>query len=147
MGLNLKGLLVGALLVGLFLYAMISFGYNLGVDNNANKTILDDPIMSDSFSELEDQLQSTQGVVEGQDTGFANDIPTIGSDSFLFSSIISVARALKGTAVGIYNLTFGLIARRLGLGQGAGLVVLGTMVSIVTITFIFLMWRFFKTGE
>lgn len=142
-----KGLLITTLLIGLFLFAIISFGVNLSLDNNQNATILQNKAINKTFGQLGTNLSNSRSTAEGQKTATETEVPTAGSDSLLLLSIKSAIKVFSSTMTNIYNLTFGLIFETLGLSAGTGAVILGTMFAILAIVIVFLGWRVLKAGE
>jgi len=141
---NMRSLIISALLIGLFMYAMISFGAQLAIDNEANQSILDHDSINDSFRGLDTQLGNAQDQAQSQRVGFEGEnIEDERSDSLLFLSIVSAARVFTSMLINIYNLTFGLASETLGINP----VIIGVFSAILLIVLLLMAWRLIKTGE
>ena len=144
---NIRSLIVGTLLVALFIYAMIAGSINLSSDNDSNSSLLQNTLINKTFSDLGANLSKNQEVASNQREGFETEIPTIGTDSFLFSSVIATGKTFTSKMSNIFNSTFGLIISTLGLSNTAGAIILGTLIAIILITIIALLWSWYKVGR
>lgn len=138
-----KGLIITTLLIGLCVFGMLSWAITFQIDNNADQTLLDNPSINDSYSNLYTHLNDAQGTSESQREGFEQEVPTLGTDSFLFSSIIGAVKTFTSTISNIFSVTFVFIGSALGISP----VVIGVFVAIIIITAILLAWRVAKVGE
>jgi len=138
-----KGLIITTLLIGLVIFAMLSWALTFQLSNNADETLLDNPSINKTYSNLYTHLDSAQGTSESQRTGFEQEVPTVGTDSFLFSSIIGAVKTFTSTIANIFSVTFVYIGSVLGIHP----VVIGVFVAIIIITAILLAWRVAKIGE
>lgn len=146
-----KDILIGTLIVGLCLFALVNFGIQTQVDNNSTLRLTDNYLLNDSFgdlnSELGSNLSGSQSLAESQREGFETEIPTEGDDNFKFKSIISTGKSFTGMLRNLYNVIFGLIFKSLGINTGAGRIIFGTIATIIIITIIFLLWRAYRSGS
>ena len=138
-----RNLIVTALLGGLFLFALINASIFMTTNNNANNTLLDNEAINSTFGQLESDLKTTQNSAEEAKTGFEEESPTIGTDSFLFNSIIGAGKIFTGMWRNMYNLTFGLVSETIGISP----IVLGTLTTILLMTITLLAWSLYKTGK
>ena len=139
---ELREVVITSLLVGLFVFALVSFGTTLSGHNNPNSTILQDPVINDSFWELQEELNQTQGTSEGQRESFFSDIPIIGEVSVILKGLNSIIKVFTTTLKNMYQLTFGVIGSSLGISP----LVMNVFLAIITISIIFLAWRVLKSG-
>lgn len=138
---SFQDLMVSTLLFALIAVALISFGAQMAIDNEANSTILQDPNINATLINLTTSLESSQGIAENQSKSQDENLPVALFD-FLFESIIGSVRIFKAQITVIYNLTLGLLISKVGLP----IVVLATFSAIILIVIIFRAWRNFKTG-
>lgn len=130
------------MLVGLFLFAMINFGAQIVLDNNANNSIIDDPRINLTYSKLQGNLSDVSSDAETQKANFEKETPTL-ADSLLFTSIVGVGKAFTSTTSNMYNIIFLVVFDVLGFDP----IILSVLGSILTIVIIFSMWRLYKAGE
>ena len=138
-----RTLIIIGLLTGLFAFSLINFSVTLTNDNNATNIVMENDAINDTFGELGTELASEQDKGNSSKTLFESDIPLLGTDSFLFNSIIGVGKVFTGIWRNMYNLTFGLLADTLGISS----VVLGVITTILLLTIILLAWGLYKTGR
>jgi len=139
---ELREVVITSLLVGLFVIALISFGTTLSGNNNPNSTILQDPVINQNFWELQEELNKTQAVAEGQREGFFSDILILEQVEVVLRGIHSITKVFTGTLKNMYQLTFGIISVTLGIPG----IVMNVFLAIITISIIFLAWRILKSG-
>lgn len=134
-----------AMLAGLFFFTLTGFAVNLMSDNNADFSLLDgeNSYFNDSFYQLGGELSETQNTSTIQLDAFTAETPTVGTDSFLFESVIGAFKVFGGTWKGIYNLTLGLAAETLGINE----VIFNTFTAIILTLILFAGWRLLKQGE
>jgi len=138
-----RSLIFTAMLVALFIFAMISGGIYLSESNGKNSPLLNNTAINNTFHTLEEQLPETQAIAEGQKNNTFLENPKEGSDSFLFSTIIGAAKVFTGIWRNFYDLTFGLIAETIGVSP----VVLGVFTAMLLVSILLLFWRLIKVGE
>lgn len=136
-------LIFTGLLVGLFTIAMISGGIHLAANNNSTSPLLDSDAINRTFSSLISNATSSQDLTESQRQTFEKEVPTVGTDSFLFSSIIGAGKVFTGMWRDMFDLTFGLMAEALDLSP----IILGLFVSMLLIAIILLAWSLYKAGR
>lgn len=138
-----KSFIIATLLIGLCVFGMFQYILFTQLNNNTDENILDYPILNETYSTLYVNLSSVQGTAESQRQGFEQETPTLGADSFLFSSIIGAAKIFTSTVANIFSTTFVYVGSVLGIPP----VVIGVFVAIALITLILLAWRLHKVGE
>jgi len=138
-----RNLIILGLLTGLFIFALVNISISLTNENNVNNTLLENEAINKSFGYLQSNLSDSQSKSETSKTGFEVENPTVGTDSFLFSSIISAGKVFTGMWRGVYDITFSLFTETLGINP----VVMGVITSILLITIILLAWSLYKSGR
>jgi hypothetical protein len=134
-------LITSAILLGLFVVAIVGFSGNLANINSPNSSILQDPTINSTVTLLSANLSESQDTTTNQSISQDESEP-IAIFDFLSESIVGTLRILKGTLRNIYNITFGLVMNKLGVDP----VVVYSMVSILLVMMIFLVWRSMKRG-
>lgn len=140
---ELKSLLFAAILTAVFFFAIVNFGVTLTNNNNVNNTLLDNSVFNETFNSLENNLSNVQDTAQGQRENFEEETPIIGTDAFLFTSIIGAAKTFGSMMIKMYDLTFGLLGQVLGISP----IIIGVFTGMLLILLIFLTWRFIKTGR
>jgi hypothetical protein len=140
---GLKQMLITSLLIGLFIFAMVSFAVEFGTQNDANQTILDNEAINSTYVDLESDLNTAINTTESQRGGFFKDIPVIGEISVILNSIVGTVRVFIELMKGFYDLTLGLIAKTLGINP----IIMGVITAIILMTTILLAWRVYRSGE
>ncbi len=140
---GLKDIFVALLLTGLFFIAMVSFGHNLALDNNANETILNNSRISAAFGNTTIELFNSVDTANDSRTSFELDEIKTNSDNLIITSIKGVGTAVGGTISVMYNLIFGVLADVLGIPPLA----FATITSIFSILIVFFAWRAYRAGS
>jgi len=138
-----RNIVITGLLIGLFAFALMNISISLTNENDVNNSLLENEAINRSFGYLESNLSSTQDKSETSKTGFESENPTVGTDSFLFSSIISAGKVFTGMWRGVYDVTFSLFTETLGISP----IVIGVITSILIITITLLAWSLYKSGR
>ncbi len=126
-------------LVGL---SIIGFAGKMGLDNNANQTILDNSFINKTFIQLGGNITSAGDTANAQREAVEREQVEIPEGSFLLVSVVGTAKKFGDIMVGNFNLIFLLIFTFLGFAASV-LIVLGT---IYVAKIIFAGWKTFKTG-
>lgn len=140
---DFKNLTIIMLLLGLFIFAIMSASIGLTSENNVNNTLMESESINSTFGNLQTQLETTQSTTNGTKSAFEQETPTLGTDSFLFSSIINAGKVFTTLISSIFNLTFGLISEVLGISP----IILGVLSAILLLSIILLAWKLYKTGK
>lgn len=142
---GLKTLIISFLLVGLLLYALISFGVQFQTDMEANETILNEKILNNTYGGLRVNLTSGEDTANASRTNFEREEAKAEFGSLTLSSVVGVAKSFTGTMTSFFNVFFGLLV--VVLLSKEFLIVTGTLAAILLITVIFLGWRWIRTGS
>ena len=138
-----KDLIITALLVGLFIFAVISFGVQLSKNNNANMSILNNPSINKSFVSITSELEEAEDTAESGRVGLWSGIPILEEVGIVLDSIVSVGQVFSGMVIGVFGITFELITTTLGIPP----IVLGVITAIILISIVLLAWSVFKAGK
>lgn len=140
---NFRGLIIAFLLVGLFFFAMISFGVQINEDNDANTSITNIPFINSTYTSLQTNLSSSSTTSQSQREGFESEIPTEGVDNILLFSIVSIGKVFGSMLTGLFNVIV------IGSSQALGInpIIIGVIQSILLLTLIIFIWKTIKQGE
>ncbi len=129
-------------LIGLLVFATISFIFGTQRENEISDTILDNPIINRTFNRLEANLSALGSESQTQKETFESEIPERGFGSLIIFSIVSTAQKSTGLLVAIYNIIIILPAQILGISP----LVFSVLSSILLITLVLLAWRVYRIG-
>ena len=144
MVLGFKDLVISFILVGVFVFAFISFGYQFQLDMGANQTLLDDEdsgireafhSMNSSLSDIESTANSSMFSVS------AEEFDTSGGE-ITFKTIPKATTNFWTRTTGIFDLLRTFLFKTLGISS----TVLGAIATIFTVTLILLGWKLWRTG-
>ncbi len=137
-------LVIAFSLVGLMVYGIIIFGYNLQRENYANETILEHSTLQNVTIKLNESLSLQEDESEKQRGGFEGQTTSTSIGFFMLDAVISGGRIFTGMLMLIYNLTLNssLVTRTLGIPR----IVISVITSILLVSIIFLLWRTYKAG-
>lgn len=139
-----KTLIIGALLTGLFAFAIITFMVQLHIENNTNTSLLDNPSLNKAFGNISYQLNESQSKAETQRQAFAKESsnPVLTTIGFVFTSIINAGQLFISMTIGMFNAIFTAGSEILGIPP----IVVGVIFSILLIVAIFALWSVIKAG-
>ncbi len=129
-------------LIGLFIFASISFIVKTQQDNDVENTILEDEIINRTYSKLETNLSDFESTTQTQKESFEDEIPERGFGSLIIFSIISVGQKFTGLIAIVYNVMIILPASILGIPK----VVISVLSSILIVSLVLLIWRVYRVG-
>lgn len=145
-----KGFLIGALIIGLFAFCMISFGGFFASNNELNTSVSENAYLKPYFNNINQSLATSYSNVNA--TGEA--IMKEGSDSksdftsagFVFRSILSAGSTFLNMGVGVFKYTTEATATALGLNTGMGQIIFGVISAVILIVLIFGVWKWWREG-
>ncbi len=130
-------------LIGVFVFAGISFIVTTQRNNGVTNTILENDIINRTYSNLETDLGGLSSNASTQKESFESEIPERGFGSLIIFAIVGVGNKFTGMIVGIYNILIVLPASLLGIPP----VVISVMTAILLISLILLVWRVYRVGS
>ena len=139
---NFKGLLISAVLISVFVIAIISFGINLSANNETNVSITDEPKLTALTEVLEENIISSRETTDASWTGIGGSAPSETSDLGIVE-ITSLAAALPRFAWTMFITIMDLLAAVLHVPVSI-LYGLTTILLIVIFTSI---WSFIRSGK
>ncbi len=130
-------------LIGVFVFAGISFIVTTQRDNGVTNTILDNDVINRTYSNLETDLGGLSSNASTQKESFESEIPERGFGSLIIFAIVGVGNKFTGMIVGIYNILIVLPASLLGISP----IVIGALTAILLLSLILLVWRVYRVGS
>ncbi len=139
---ELKSFFVSALLIGLFIIAILNFGLHVANNNDVDNILTEDSALNTTFQAMEAQLESAEDNATAQKGGFFTDVPLFGAAGPVFQSIWGTVTTFFSMVIGIFNSIFTLLA-----SIGIPPLVTGVFAAIVIIVVLFLIWQVWRTGK
>lgn len=136
---DLKELIYGFLLVGLFLVCIFSFIFSFTADN------LDIELDTDEIdlTGLESKLNSSKSQAEEYMESFQSENPLISFGALILFSIVGIGKLIINSVSAIFNILIGGTSAVLGIPP----MVTGVLTAIILMSLIFAAWKLIKTGK
>lgn len=133
----------GSILVGVFVLAIVMFGYSAQIDNNVNSTIFDDPHLEGINNSFDSNLRNVRGNAEKQRNITENQDPQAGGDDgFGITTIPKNIAKFTSMMFSSFNLVTGLLESVFGIPS----VVFNVLAGLLIIVIVILGWRVIKSG-
>ncbi len=142
MPISFRELFVTFALIGVFVYAGMSFIINTQTDNDADETILANEYINRTFVATNSSLSGFRSQTQGEKDTFEIENPEPAFGALIIFAIIGVGKTLTGMTMGLYNILIVLPASVLNVPR----VVIGVLTSILTVSLILLIWRVYRAG-
>ena len=140
---DFKDYIISAILIGIFIFAFISFGIQFASENNLNTSIVNNEAINRSYVNIENELADIKTKSETQREGFFKDIPIIGDASLILTSIAGVTRVFFTSIRKVYNIVVTLIQETIGIP----IIILNGFLAILLVSMVLLAWKFYKSGN
>ena len=136
--------IIGVILTGVFLYALISFGAQTGLDNPTNQSILDNSLISQAYTDINDSLLKVKPALDDDKKGFFRDVISDSTFGIVLDSIVGIGSLIvNGFLQGIFQVISKFFSEVLGIDDA---LVFGIIMSFFIITAILLAWRVYRSG-
>ena len=142
MAASFRELFITFALIGIFVFASISFIVTTQTDNEVENTILENEDINRTYVDLESNLNSTRSQVQTQKDSFESENPERGFGSLIIFSIVGVGKTFAGITLGVYNIFIVLPSAVLGIPR----IVVGILTAILVVSLILLIWRVYRAG-
>lgn len=140
---NFKELLIGFIMVGLFIVALISFTYNITSENSLNSSLLKEPRLNKTFTKMNETLSDFYTTSNSQLSSNQNETISGGAFGLISYAIIGSVRTFTGTIVTTYYVITTLISSTIGIPN----IVLNIIMALIGIALIFSAWRIYRQGQ
>ncbi len=130
-------------LIGVFVFAGISFIVVTQRDNGVENTILENDVINRTYSNLETDLSGFSSNASAQKGKFEEENPERGFGSLIIFAIVGIGRKFTGMIIGIYNIIIVLPASLLGIPS----IVISVMTAILLVSLVLLAWRVYRVGS
>lgn len=143
--LNKKGgareYIISAVLVGLFIVALLQFA-NFSAVDNGGRNILSDPVLNNSMGNMSVALGGFVGDTGTQLNSTNTEQPQSSFGSLVLLSVLNAGRVFTGTVTGVYSIIGYLLVQKLGMPP----FVISVISGIIIVSLIFFLWRMYRLG-
>ena len=135
--------IIGAVLVGVFALALLTFGYQAQIENGTNGTILDDPHFEGLNNSFSSNLNTIRGDAGDQRDNFENQDPQTGDESGF--GLLTIPRNIAKFTSMMFS-SVNLVSNLLEDVFGIPSVVFNILGGLLTIIMLLPGWRVIKSG-
>lgn len=136
-----KEMVISALLVGICVFAFLTFTMISYNDNNVKNPV--DNYFNGTYYNLNKSLNSYPVLTNAQKNSSFSEDATIGTTDLILYSIAGVSRNFFSIITGVYTDVLTLAQTVLGIPP----LIISLFIVIIIITGIFLIWRVIKTAQ
>jgi len=142
---NFGEFVIGIVLSGLFLFALIGFGTQMAIDNPTNISIRDNNIIDTAYTNINSSLGKVKLATDDNKQGFFSNLPLANTFGIVLDSIVGIGSLMvNGFMQSIFQVTANFFSEILGLNDS---VVFGILMAFFSITAILLAWRVYRAGN
>ena len=135
---------IGIVLAGLFLFALIGFGTQMAIDNPTNISIRDNNIIDAAYSDVDAALDQVKIDTDKNKESFFSNLPLADTFGIVLDSIVGIGSLLvNGFMQSVFQVIANFFSKIFGLDNS---VVFGLMMAFFSITAILLAWRVYRAG-
>lgn len=156
MSLDIKDYLVGSILIGVFIIALISFGIHAANENDASVSINDNDHINSIFTGVNSTIygyggddSSLQEEANSTVEGFNKEDPEgSGSDGIFFSTVTAVGKSIMGITFRIFDVVWSPLLKILLPNSKEVRQVLSVMLSAIFMFLVMLLaWKLYRVGQ
>ena len=141
---NFGEFVIGILLAGLFLFALIGFGVQMAIDNPTNISITDNDIIDTAYTDIDAALDKVKVNTDDNKQGFFSNLPLANTFGIVLDSIVGIGSLMvNGFMQSIFQVIGDFFSKIFGLNDT---VVFGLLMAFFSITAILLAWRVYRAG-
>jgi len=135
-------LFMNFMLIGLVVISLLSFGILYQDDNNAENKFIENSLVNETYTNLNNTLSDLRDQSQAQKTLFESENPTSGFGTILLFSIVSSGKVFNSMIIGVFNTLTKLPVVVLGIDP----VVLSVIGTMLILTIIIGLWVVYKLG-
>jgi len=141
---NFGEFVIGIVLAGLFLFALIGFGTQMAIDNPTNISIRDNNIIDAAYSDVDNALDKVKIDTDKNKESFFTNLPLADTFGIVLDSVVGIGSLLvNGFMQSIFQVIANFFSQILGLNDT---VVFGVLMAFFSLTGILLAWRVYRAG-
>lgn len=155
MPMGAKDYLVGFAVIALFVIALISFGVNMGTENNSTVNINDDSRINSIFSGVNSTVynygdgETLQEEANSSLESFNEEDPAgSGADGIFFSAVTAVGKSIMGVAFAVFDAIWSPLLKIVIPNSPEIRAVVAVVLSTILLFLMTLVaWKLYRTGE
>jgi len=134
-----------ALVVGLFIFCLISFSYNYSLENDASITILNQSSINKMYGNIEKDLNDSQNQADTQRKDLEDETknPVVTTLGFAFNSILGAGKTFMGSVISMFGYIFIFAQETFMISP----IVTGTITAIIIGLLILGFWSLVRAGR
>lgn len=134
-----------ALVVGLFIFGLISFSYNYSAQNNANITILNQSSVNKMFGDISVKLNESSNEADAQRSNLVSETrnPVVTTLGFAFNSILSAGTTFMSSVIAMFQYIFIFAKETFMISP----IVIGVITAIVIGMLVLAFWSLVRAGR
>jgi hypothetical protein len=141
---NFGEFVIGIILSGLFLFALLGFGTQMAIDNPTNISIRDNNIIDTAYTNIEGNLSIVKVATDDNKEAFFRNLPLANTFGIVLDSVVGIGSLLvNGFMQSLFQVMANFFSQILGLNDS---VVFGVLMAFFSITAILLAWRVYRAG-
>ena len=141
---NFGEFVIGLLLSGLFLFALIGFGTQMAIDNPTNISITDNDVIDTAYTDIDTALDKVKVDTDDNKEGFFSNLPLANTFGIVLDSVVGIGSLLvNGFMQSVFQVIANFFSKILGLNDT---VVFGLLMAFFSITAVLLAWRVYRAG-
>jgi len=141
---NFGEFVIGILLAGLFLFALIGFGVQMAIDNPTNISITDNDVIDTAYTDIDAALDKVKVDTDENKEGFFSNLPLANTFGIVLDSVVGIGSLLvNGFMQSVFQVIANFFSKILGLNDT---VVFGLLMAFFSITAVLLAWRVYRAG-
>lgn len=133
--------IISAVLVGLFVFAFLSFAY-YGANDNQGRNIVSDSKIANAYYNMSGVLQGFQNDSNTQLNNTSSETPTASFGSLVMFSITKAGTVFTGSITGVYRIISVLLVETLGIPP----LIINVLTGVMLVSIIFFLWRMYRLG-
>lgn len=138
-----KSLIVGAVLVGLVVIALLQGFTSLANENNATNVLMENDIIESRYETINDTLYDLNTTAQAAKENLESDSSNFVTGFFFLNSILNIAKSFTSVLVASLTGVFVMIQSSIGIPP----IVTGVFMGILIISLVLAAWRMFKSGQ
>ena len=142
---KIYGYVMAFVFFAVFAVALINFGIYMGNDNNSSQSIGTIPRLQNYSQGLTTQISEANGSFSGVNDAFGNSITSLTGTLPVFNAVGGIWKTIISTPKAIWDLTLPFVYDI--LGQNAGQIVIGALVSLLILGVIIAVVYWWTRGE
>lgn len=137
-----ESLFINFMIAGLVIFSLLAFVVTFQDENSAEDKVVDNELIRQTYSVLEENLSSFSGSSQEQKSLFEEENPTSGFGTILLFSIVSAGRVFNAMVISVFDTLIKLPVVFLGIDP----VVVSVISTILVILIILGLWTLYKLG-